>query len=106
MAVHRIRLRAPWKRERENDRDVWRRVFGCPSNLSSREKVRLVLRSESARATVLLNGEALGSAPAVFEVTASLEFRNRLTLTMEGCGEIEGEGREPPFDVSLEIESD
>ena len=105
MAVHTIRLRAPWKLEREGDRHVWRRVFGRPTNLSEQETVRLVLRSKSAHAIAILNGEVLGNAPAVYEVTDALEVRNKISLSVEGSGEIQGEGREPPFDVSLEIES-
>ena len=105
MAIHTIRLRAPWQRKRENDHDVWHRVFGCPSNLSPQETVRLVLRSETVRAMAVLNGEVLGKVPADFNVTGSLAFRNRITLTLESTVEADEEDREPPFSVWLEIES-
>jgi len=105
MTVHTIRLRAPWKRGRENDRNVWHRVFGCPSNLSTEETVRLVCHSELATGTAVLNGETLGSVPAGFEVTGKLGFRNRLVLRLDSSGEVEEGDREPPFDVSLEIHS-
>jgi hypothetical protein len=106
MAIHTIRLRAPWKWEREGDRDVWHRVLGRPTNLSEGETVRLVLRSESSRGVAVLNGNELGDVPAVYEVTNALEVRNRLSLRIEEPGEIEEAGREPPFEVWLEIESD
>lgn len=105
MAIHTIRLRAPWKWEREGDRCIWHRVFGRPTNLSQGETVRLVLRAESSRAVAVLNGNVLGDAPAIYEVTDALEVRNRLLLRMEESGEIEEAGREPPFEVWLEIES-
>ncbi len=103
MAVHTIRLRAPWKREREEDRDLWRRVFGRPTNLSEQETVCLVLRSESVGAVAILNDKVLGSAPAVYDVTNALDVRNTLVLSIVRAGEME-EDREPPFDVRLEIE--
>ena len=105
MAIHTIRLRAPWKREREEDRLVWRRAFGCPTNLSEQETVDLVLRSDSATALAMLNGNLLGPAPAVYDVTTSLKTRNTLTLSILRADETEEEGREPPFDVRLEIKT-
>lgn len=105
MAIHTIRLRAPWKWKREGDRYVWHRVFRRPTNLSRGEIVRLVMRAGSSRAVAVLNGNVLGDAPAIYEVTDALDVRNRLSLTMEESGEIEEPGREPPFEVWLEIES-
>ncbi len=105
MAVHTIRLRAPWKWEREDDRQAWRRAFGRPSNLTERETVRLVLQSESASAQATLNGKVLGPAPAAYDVTDAIGQRNTLTLSMACTGQAEG-GRAPPFDVRLEIDSE
>lgn len=106
MEVHTIRLRAPWKWERKSDICVWSRVFGCPTNLTEHETVRLVLRSESARASVTLNRVALGEAPASFDVTRMLRARNKVVLSMDQLAEVETGGREPPFEVTLEVVSD
>jgi hypothetical protein len=80
-------------------------VFGRPTNLTDQEAVRLVLRSVSAAAVVILNDKILGPAPAIYDVTSALELRNVLTLSLVEGGESEETGREPPFDVRLEIES-
>ncbi len=106
MEIHTIRLRAPWKWEREHDRCIWHRVFGRPTNVSEGETVRLAMRAKSSGAVAVLNGNELGDVPAVYDVTDALEVRNRLSLRMEESGEIEDLGREPPFDVWLEIQSD
>lgn len=105
MGIHTIRLRAPWRWERQDDCDLWRRVFRRPSNLSEQETVRLVFCSESSKAVAMLNDRILGPAPAVYEVTNSLEVRNTLTLRVPGAVENGDQGREPPFEVRLEIES-
>jgi hypothetical protein len=111
MAIHTIRLRAPWQRQRQEDRDFWQRSFGRPTNLSDDETVRLVLRCQSAGALVTLNGEVLGSAgagdeAAAFNVTGRLEVRNMLTLSMAANEPVDIDRREPPVDVWLEIVSE
>ncbi len=110
MAIHTIRLRAPWQRRRRDDCDLWQRSFGRPTNLSAEETVRLVLRCESASALVTLNDGPLGSAgagdeSAVFDVTGRLEVRNVLALSMAAGEDVEADRREPPVDVRLEIVS-
>ncbi len=109
MAIHTIRLRAPWNLQRRDDCDLWLRSFGRPSNLSEEESLRLVLRCESASALVTLNDEMLGSAGAgdesAFDVTGRLEVRNVLVLSMETGGPPGADRREPPVDVRLEIVS-
>lgn len=105
MAIHTIRLRAPWKLKRQGERELWQRDFGCPSNLSEHETVRLVLQSESAEATVILNGRILGTAPAVYDITGALDQRNTLTLNIAALEKAARDQREPPFEVGLEIVS-
>lgn len=108
MAIHTIRLRAPWTLQRRDDCDLWQRSFGRPSNLSEEETLRLVLRCESAGALVTLNGKTLGSAEAgdestAFDVTGRLEVRNMLTLSVAAAEPLDTDLREPPVDVWLEI---
>lgn len=105
MAIHTIRLRAPWKLARTGDRDLWQRAFGRPTNLSGQETVRLVVRSVTAEALAALNGKVLGPVPAAYDVTGALEPRNTLAITMSRGSEAEKESREPPFDVWIEIAS-
>ncbi|NLS96811.1 MAG: hypothetical protein GXX96_32145 [Planctomycetaceae bacterium] len=109
MAVHTIRLRAPWNRRREDDRDLWQRAFGRPTNLSEDETVRLVLHCESAGTLVVLNDVVLGTAGSgnerdAFDVTERLEVRNKLTLSMLHDEHVDRESCRPPADVWLEIE--
>lgn len=109
MAFHTIRLRAPWKRRREGDRDLWQRAFGRPTNLSEDETVRLVVHCESAGTLVVLNDVVLGTAGSsegrdVFDVTGRLEVRNKLALSMLHDEHVDTESRRPPADVWLEIE--
>ncbi len=105
MALHTIRLRAPWKCWQEDACIHWERPFGCPTNLSEDEVVRLVLRSDGTRAVAVLNGEVLGNAPGVYDVTGRLARRNTIVLRMEGDERIGGSGAEPPLDVRLVIAS-
>lgn len=105
MALHTIRLRAPWKRWQEGECSHWERPFGRPTNLSEDEVVRLVLRSDEARAVAVLNGKVLGNAPGVYDVTGRLARRNTIVLRMEGDDRIGCSGAEPPLDVRLEIAS-
>ena len=63
------------------------RRFGCPTNLTSGDRVWLVLEAVDARADVMLNEAPLGSvtAPAGgrFDITAALRDRNVLTVDVE-----------------------
>lgn len=109
MAVHSIRLRAPWKRRCEGDRDLWQRAFGRPTNLSNEETVRLVLHCKSAGTLVVLNNTVLGTTGSgeecdAFDVTGRLDVRNTLTLSMLHNEHVDRESRQPPADVWLEIE--
>ena len=105
MKLHTIRLRAPWKHRQEGECSHWERSFGRPTNLSKNEVVRLVVQSEGLQAEAVLNGEILGMAPAVYDVTGRLVQRNTVVLRIEGPGEIDPSEKEPPFDVRLEIAS-
>lgn len=110
MAVHTIRLRAPWKRRRENNRDLWQRAFGRPTNLSKEDTVCLVLRCESAGTLVIINDAVLGTTGSgndrdAFDVTERLDVRNTLTLNMTPDRSDGTDARQPPADVWLEIES-
>ena len=110
MAIHTIRLRAPWERKRQEDEEVWRRAFGRPTNLSERETVRLVLESESGEVIAELNGrvlEPVGSSgePTRYDVTGMLGPRNLLTLRMPAEEAFDENRRGLPVGVWLEIES-
>ncbi|MHB8897404.1 MAG: hypothetical protein ACYC6Y_01515 [Thermoguttaceae bacterium] len=101
MAVHTIRLRAPWKGQRRDDCDLWERSFGRPTNLLH-ETVRLVVQSESARGQASLNDRVLGPVPGAYEVTELLKPRNLLVLAVASSDLLQ-DLSEPPFEVRLEI---
>ncbi len=103
--MHTIRLRAPWRLQRQGEAEVWQRAFGCPTNVSQQEVVRLVLYSERAQAAATLNGQVLGLAPAVYNVTHLLKPRNLLVLSVLRQEASQSTGGVPPFDVRLEIDS-
>jgi hypothetical protein len=110
MAIHTIRLRAPWKCESRDDRELWRRGFNCPTGLSEFDRVRLVFRADSTEALAILNEQVLGTVavaeqPIACDVTEMLRARNELTLSIPRAAETDEERREPPVDVRLEIES-
>ncbi len=105
MGIHTIRLRAPWRLERQEHWLLWRRAFGRPTNLSNQQFVRLVVQSETAEAIVMLNDRTLGPAPAAYDVTSALEARNLLVLSIASGEASDEAGGAPPFDVRLEIGS-
>jgi hypothetical protein len=67
---------------------VFRRRFGCPSNLGPSERVELVIEPINPRGDVSLNEESLGSLalipnPTRFDITKLLEARNQIELKLD-----------------------
>ena len=86
----RVEIPADWGQTLGDDfrgRVRYVRRFGCPTNLTSGDRVWLVLEAVDARAEVMLNDEPLGSvtgpAGGRFDITAALRDRNVLTVDVE-----------------------
>lgn len=112
---HAIRLAGPWEYElrseeagstsgrvkASNDRPlaavaafrgaiVWSRKFGCPTNVDAGERVWLVIVAQQP-GVALLNETPLGTWARAgetleFDVTSSLNVRNRLTIETRSAG--------------------
>lgn len=105
MNVHRIRLRAPWRRDLLEAGSVrWTRTFHRPAGLSPAERVWLVVAPVPAGGDVRLNGHPLGSLDTTqatrLDITAMLTVSNTLELL---CRCLHATAPEPPAAVHLEI---
>lgn len=91
---HRIRLRGFWGAAPLGDgRTRHRRAFGRPRTLDPGERAWLVSDGVAGPATVLVNGEPVGTVPAAgpfaFDVTDRLRPRNEAVIeTAGGVGEV------------------
>jgi hypothetical protein len=109
MIPHRIKLRKPWENQVTEHGALWRRRFGRPTGLQSRDTVWLVIEGLPATASVRLNGEPLGSLVGQpmacrFDLTGRLRQRNELALLVQAADRpARPATSDQPADVSLEI---
>jgi hypothetical protein len=109
MIPHRIRLRKPWQIHVTENGVLWRRRFGRPTGLQSRDTVWLVIEGVPAASSVRLNDELLGrivGQPMAgrFDVTGRLRQRNVLALLVQVADRpAQAATSDQPADVFLEI---
>ncbi len=84
---YRVTVPGDWRESLGSDfcgRARYQRRFNRPTNLEADERVWLVLEAVDHQADVALNGHALGTMrdlqPARFDITATLEPSNQLTV--------------------------
>ena len=79
--VHRIRLREPWQTEERAGEILLYRRFGKPTRLEPGHAVWLVFPATSMR-RVTINGRELDAMATRWDVTALLEERNQIEVTL------------------------
>ncbi len=107
MGAHRIRLRAPWRRETLAKGGLrWTRRFHRPTGLSSADRVWVVVAGKPAGGEAWLNGRSLGvltvGGETRFDVTLLLAEFSELAIGMGEQAEGVGAG-DAPAEVWLEI---
>ena len=88
---HVIRLRDPWETLPTNDGTLrQRRAFQKPTGLGSGDVVRLVIDGAAGLIAVAVNEQPQTAPPAEgivsFDITALLQPRNFIELTLAGAG--------------------
>ena len=84
--AHRIRLREPWTATERPDELLLYRRFGKPSNLRDGETVWLMFPEAVELRRLTVNGREMPLDLRSWDVTAWLEERNQIEVTM-GIGE-------------------
>jgi len=99
---HRIRLRRPWNCQVREGYACWTRRFGRPMDLSTDERVWLIVEGLPPETVTVLNGIPIPTGR--FDITSLLHARNELTLkTPLQIGAITASSDESPALVVLEI---
>jgi len=80
--MHTIRLREPWEVEFQPGRVIYRRHFNRPTGLGSGDVVRLMIDQLADGATVSFNGELLASGDSRWNISAQLENRNAIAVSL------------------------
>lgn len=102
---HLIHLHGPWDVEKINadePRYLFKRRFGCPTNLEPTEKVFLVCELNEPLEKISLNENSIGEKIATaeifrFDITARLQSRNELVIEVE-----RGEENSPTITTSTQ----
>jgi hypothetical protein len=84
--MHTIRLREPWEVETEPGRVIYRRHFNCPTGLTTRDVVRLVIEQLLDGSKLSFNNQPLASdGSADWAITHWLLPRNTVQVSIESA---------------------